>query len=52
MLRGTSMPDLQLLNPAMRSYLSSPGRSVTRLQSYARALGVSRKIGFCLEVLL
>ncbi|WP_373576301.1 type IV toxin-antitoxin system AbiEi family antitoxin domain-containing protein [Parafannyhessea umbonata] len=52
MLRGTSTPDLQLLNPAMRSYLSSPGRSVTRLQSYARALGVSRKIGFYLEVLL
>lgn len=52
MLRGTASPDLQLLSPAMRAYLSSPGRSLPKLQEYAEELGVGRKIRRYLEVLL
>lgn len=52
MLRGTSSPDLQLLSPAFRSYLSSSERSLPKLQSYADALGVSAKVRRYMEVLL
>lgn len=52
MLRGTASPDLQLLSPAMRTYLSSPGKSLPKLQEYAEELGVGRKIRRYLEVLL
>lgn len=40
MLRGTASPDLQLLSPAFRSYLSSQEKNLPKLQSYAKALGV------------
>lgn len=52
MLRGTSSPDLQLLSPAFRSYLSSSERNLPKLQSYADALGVSAKVRRYMEVLL
>lgn len=52
MLRGTASPDLQLLSPAMRAYLSSQRRNISELQILAEELGVSRKIRRYLEVLL
>ncbi len=52
MLRGTASPDLQLLSPAFRSYLSSRARDLPKLQSYAKALGVAPKVRRYLEVLL
>lgn len=52
MLRGTSSPDLQLLSPAFRSYLSSREKNLPKLQSYAKALGVTPKVRKYTEVLL
>lgn len=52
MLRGTASPDLQLENPAIRSYLSGADRNIPKLMSYADSLGVGRKIRRYLEVLL
>ncbi len=52
MLRGTSNPDVQRLNPAFRAYLSSEGRSVPKLLEYAGSLGVKGKVRRYLEVLL
>ncbi len=52
MLRGTASPDLQLLSPAMRAYLSSKGRDLPKLQSYSEKLGVAGKVRKYLEVLL
>lgn len=52
MLRGTSSPDLQLLSPAFRSYLSSGGRDLPKLQSFADKLGVAAKVRKYMEVLL
>ena len=52
MLRGTSSPDLQLLSPAFRSYFSSEGRNLPKLQSFADKLGVAAKVRKYMEVLL
>lgn len=52
MLRGTSVVDVQVLNPAMRSYLASGARDVPKLLGYARELGVDRKVRTYVEVLL
>ena len=52
MLRGTASPDLQLLSPAFRAYLSSNKRSLPKLQSYSEQLGVATKIRRYMEVLL
>lgn len=52
MLRGTSSPDLQLVSPAFRAYLSSGRRNLPRLQSFAEELGVSSKVRRYMEVLL
>ena len=52
MLRGTSSPDLQLLSPAFRSYSSSEGRNLPKLQSFAGELGVAAKVRRCMEALL
>lgn len=52
MLRGTSSPDLQLLSPAFRLYLSSGGRNLPKLQSFADKLGVAAKVRKYMEVLL
>lgn len=52
MVRGTAAPNLQVLNPAIRAYLSSSKRNIAKLRDYAQALGVARKIGAYLEVLL
>ena len=51
-LRGTLLPDLQLLSPAFRSYLSSGGRNLPKLQSFADKLGVSSKVRRYMQVLL
>lgn len=51
-LRGTSSPDLQLLSPAFRSYLSSGERNLPKLQSFADRLGVAAKVRRYMEVLL
>ena len=51
-LRGTSSPDLQLLSPAFRLYLSSGGRNLPKLQSFADKLGVATKVRRYMEVLL
>ena len=51
-LRGTSSPDLQLLSPAFRSYFSSGGRNLPKLQSFADKLGVTAKVRRYMEVLL
>lgn len=52
MLRGTSSPDLQLLSPAFRSYLSSGACNLPKLQSFADKLGVAAKVRKYMEVLL
>lgn len=52
MLRGMSSPDLQLLSPAFRSYFSSEGRNLPKLQSFADKLGVAAKVRKYMEVLL
>lgn len=52
MLRGTSSPDLQLLSPAFRFYLSSSARNLPKLQFRAETLGVASKVRRYLEVLL
>ncbi|WP_297157303.1 hypothetical protein [uncultured Ellagibacter sp.] len=51
-LRGMSSPDLQLLSPAFRSYSSSEGRNLPKLQSFAGELGVAAKVRRCMEALL
>lgn len=51
-LRGTSSPDLQLLSPAFRSYLSAGERNLPKLQSFADKLGVAAKVRRYMEVLL
>ena len=52
MLRGTSAVDVQVLDPAMRSYLSSGVRDIPKLLGYAQELGVDRKVRSYVEVLL
>lgn len=52
MLRGTTSPDVQLLSPAFRAYVSSSGRSLPTLQLYAEKLGVAAKVRKYMEVLL
>ena len=52
MLRGTSSPDLQLLSPAFRTYLSSGDRDLAKLRLYSEKLGVAPKVRKYMEVLL
>ncbi len=52
MLRGTSHPDIQTLNPGVQAYLTSSGRSIPKLLERAEVLGVKSKIRRYLEVLL
>lgn len=52
MIRGTTTPDVQRLNPAIRSYLASSKKSLPQLLEYADRLGVKTKIRHYLEVLL
>lgn len=52
LVRGQSMPDSQLVVPAMKAYARSSDRHPTKLMVYARALGVETKIRNYLEVLL
>lgn len=52
MIRGTTTPDTQRLNPAIRAYLAAPKKSLPKLLEYADRLGVKTKIRHYLEVLL
>lgn len=52
LLRGTSAPDVQLVNPAMKAYAKSKDRDVGKLLAYAKLLGVLGKVRGYLEVLL
>ena len=51
-VRGQSVVDLQVVNPAIRTYLSTRGKDIGKLLTYARELGVESKIRNYLEVLL
>ncbi len=51
-LRGQSIVDTQVVVPAMRAYVASSDRDPMKLVSYARKLGVERKVRSYLEVLL
>lgn len=52
LVRGRSVADTQLLNPAMRRWANTRGANVNKLMDYARKLGVLPKIRNYLEVLL
>ena len=39
LLRGTSAPDVQLVNPAMKAYAKSKDRDVGKLLAYAKLIG-------------
>ena len=52
MLRGQAYPDVQVLNPAMKTYLGSEDRDVNKLLAYATELGVLGKARNYVEVLL
>lgn len=52
MLRRTATPDVQIFNPSIKAYPSSAERSIPKLQSYAKKLGVTKKMNADLEILL
>ena len=52
LVRGEKTVDVQVVNPAMRSYARSSSRDVQKLLGYARALGVEKKVRNYMEVLL
>jgi predicted transcriptional regulator of viral defense system len=51
-LRGQTNIDVQVVNPAMKSYVRSPRRDILKLLEYSQVLGVERKVRQYLEVLL
>lgn len=52
LFRAQSAPDLQLALPAMRTYLSTPGRNPAKVLRYARELGAEAKMRPYLEAML
>ena len=52
LLRGHSVVNVQIVNPAMRAYFLSGTRNLQRLLSYSRSLGVEKKVLNYLEVLI
>ncbi|WP_172135354.1 type IV toxin-antitoxin system AbiEi family antitoxin domain-containing protein [Adlercreutzia sp. ZJ473] len=52
LVRGRSVVDAQVFNPAIKQYVRSKDRDIQKLLEYARALGVEGKIRGYLEVLL
>ncbi len=52
MVRGQAVYDVELVNPAMRSYLTSSERDIGKLLKYAAQLRVEPKIRNFIEVLL
>ncbi len=52
LFRGCAFPDVQILNPAMKSYLFRKGRNIPKLLEYARMLGVEKRVRMHVEVLL
>lgn len=52
MLRGQIAVDTQIVNPAFKAYMRFPGKSVHKLLTYAKQLGVEKKVRNYLEVLL
>ena len=51
-VRGQRIVDAQVVNPAMRQYVRSGDKDIQKLLTYARKLGVERKMRNYLEVLL
>ena len=52
LVRGQRTVDAQVVNPAMKAYFKSGTKDIQKLLSYARALGVEKKIRNYMEVLL
>jgi hypothetical protein len=52
MMRGQKVFDEQVVNPAMRAYVSAKSRNLPLLMEYAQALGVEKKMQSYLRVLL
>ncbi len=51
-MRGNANPDTQLVNPAMKAYISSKKKDINLLLDYASKLGVASKVRTYVEVLL
>ena len=52
LVRGQKTVDVQVVNPAMKMYAKSKDKNIYKLLSYARSLGVEKKIRNYMEVLL
>lgn len=51
MVRGTSSPNVQVLNPSMKAYMRAKGRNIPKLLDYAEKMGVQAKVMSYVEVL-
>lgn len=51
-VRGQAVPDVQVVSPAMKEYARSGQRNIHKLLTYARRLGVEKKVRTYMEVLL
>jgi predicted transcriptional regulator of viral defense system len=51
-VRGQLVVDVQIVNPAMKTYATMRGKDIGKLLAYARELGVERKIRNYMEILL
>ncbi len=52
LVRGQAVPDVEVVNPAMKRYVLADDRDINKLMSYASKLGVESKIRNYMEVLL
>ena len=52
LVRGQSVIDEQMVNPAMKAYMQQRGRNIPKLLAYARELGVEGKVQTYVRVLL
>lgn len=52
LVRGRAVPDVQVVNPAMKRYARERSANVTKLLAYADQLGVLGKVRNYIEVLL
>ncbi len=52
LLRGQALPDLQIVVPAMQAFARFHSGKASKLMTYARKLGVERKVRGYLEALL
>jgi len=51
-VKGNNGCDIQLVNPAMKMYATSPGKDIAKLMTYADQLRVRTKIQKYMEILL